>query len=448
MKLLATIALLLVTGFINAQTNSIKRILKNPVRRPVYNIEPAITELSVSIPCEFGKSTFLFSENSIDLSTVQVTAVDLIFTDYPSDDDLIKLNSDRLKKLFEKYPALASASSINWKLIRQTNGRERDKAIELFHGFVVYYKPKQSTASMDTEVSKLKEMLTPEVPDEIIKRRRGFLTGDTTELRKNYDIESYTTVQKMPVRKALRYLGIDEREIVNYKNYDSLFVYEKPLDDSTGIHMSVKTTLDSTVLKVLDRMQWNSMLVVTDVTASMFPYTGQLLLWLKLNEDDRRIQQFVFFNDGDNREDDTKVAGRTGGIYSSGSSVFETIEELAFKAMINGNGGSIPENNVEALLHGIKACPDCGSIVMIADNSSAVSDLSLLKNVNRPVHIILCGIHNEINTDYLDIAKSTKGSIHFLNDDLLNLTVMKEGETITIHGLKYRIVNGKFIHEK
>lgn len=63
-------------------------------------------------------------------------------------------------------------------------------------------------------------------------------------------------------------------------------------------------------------MQWNNMLVVADVTASMYPYTGQLLYWLKLHEDERRIKQFVF-NDGDDKDDAVKTPGNTGGIYTT-----------------------------------------------------------------------------------------------------------------------------------
>jgi hypothetical protein len=180
----------------------------------------------------------------------------------------------------------------------------------------------------------------------------------------------------------------------------------------------------------------------------MYPYSGQLLVWLKLHEDERRIKQFVFFNDGDEKDDDQKVIGNTGGIYSTSSAVFDVVEELLFKAMNNGNGGNIPENNIEALLKGSTACMACSDIVMIADNASPVSDMVLLKQLNRPVHIILCGVHDAVNTDYLDIARSTGGSIHLAEDDLQQLMAVKEGEQITFHGRQYKIKNGKFVLAK
>ena len=113
--------------------------------------------------------------------------------------------------------------------------------------------------------------------------------------------------------------------------------------------------------------------------------------------------------------------------------------------MSNGNGGNIPENNIEALLKGSKACSNCSSVIMIADNASAVSDMVLLNQLNKPVHIILCGVHDAINTDYLNIARSTGGSVHTAADDLQQLIDLKEGEKIIIRGKTYKIVNGKFI---
>jgi hypothetical protein len=186
------------------------------------------------------------------------------------------------------------------------------------------------------------------------------------------------------------------------------------------------------------------MLVVADVTASTYAYSGQLLLWLKLHEEERRIKQFVFFNDGDDKDDENKVVGSTGGIYSTASSVFEVVEQLVFKTMSAGNGGNIPENNIEALLKGLNACPDCGAVIMIADNASAVSDIALLKQVNKPVHIILCGVHDLINTDLLNIAKSTGGSVHTATADIQQLLQAREGETISINGRNYTIKNGNF----
>ncbi len=439
MKFAIAICCLLVCNCCYAQNDLINTIIAHhTVKQPAYKTTPTLNEHSLTIPSAFGKPGLNMQGIAINFDTVQVTAVDLVFTDYPSRDALIKLNTERFNNLFVQYPALAKNNTITWQLVRQTDGAEKTRAIDLFHGFVIYYRPLQSKATVDADLIKLKELLTPEGP---VAKRNGFAAADTMELRKRYEIDEYTTVLKLPVVEALRLLDI-EKEKTFYKGYDSLFVYLKPQGD-TAVKTTLKPPADSTVLKVMDRMRWNNMLVVADVTASMYPYLGQLLYWLKQHEDERRIKQFVFFNDGDDKDDEQKIVGSTGGIYNTSSSVYEVVEQLVFKAMTNGNGGNIPENNMEALLKGSSACANCSDIIMIADNSSPVSDMALLKQLHRPVHIILCGVHETVNADYLNIARSTDGTVHIAGEDV-ELNNVKEGEAILINGRTYKFSNGKF----
>lgn len=114
-------------------------------------------------------------------------------------------------------------------------------------------------------------------------------------------------------------------------------------------------------------------------------------------------------------------------------------------AMMAGNGGDGPENNCEALLETIKNKPDAKEYVMIADNFANVKDIALMKSINKPVHIIICGTGNfMVNTDYLDLARATKGSIHSVEQDIENLININEGQTIEFDGKKYILQKGKF----
>ncbi|MGC4104162.1 hypothetical protein [Ferruginibacter sp.] len=425
--------------------DKINAILSHVIKQPAYKKTPTATESTESIPSLFGKPGIRVPEVRVDLSEVQVTAIDLVFTDFPAGNDLIALNTNRLHKLFAAYPDLESDSSIEWRVIRQMDGAEKVAAQLMFHGFVIYFRPLQNEHTIATDLEELKKILgADKLP---VKPKNGFVTPDTSTIRIKYEIEEYTEVLKLPIADALRYVGIPAQEKDAYIGYDSLYVYVKPSVDSAAAKRYFNPPPDSTVLKVLDRMHWNRMLVVTDVTASMFPYSGQLLIWLKLHEAERRINRFVFFNDGDNKADEMKTIGNTGGVYNTNSSVFEVVEQLLYKTMSNGNGGNIPENNIEALLKGIASCNDCASVIMIADNSSAVSDMALLKQVQLPVHIILCGVHDALNSDYLEIARSTGGSVHTADEDLEQLLQVKEGEQIMLHGRQYKITNGKFVAE-
>jgi hypothetical protein len=445
MKAILIILILITGNILFAQPDVSRSIIDAPVTKvPVYTKQKIAGQYSFSVPNTYGGFVINRLDSMINPDSLQVLAVDLVFTDHPGYDNLKDLNLKRLKTLFANFPALLK-NSINteWRVIRQMDGATKENALNMYHGFVVYYRPLQNSASSDADAAKIKDMLTPkEIP--VRKKRRGFLVTDTSRLREMYEVEEYTIVKKMPMPEALAYLGMDAKEKKNYPRTDSILVFEKPETDSMETTLQRDPPEDSTVLKVLDRMQWQQMLVVTDVTASMYPYTGQLLLWLRLHEDERYIHQFVFFNDGDKKEEEEKQIGRTGGIYTTGSAIFEEVELLLYKAMHNGSGGAIPENNIEAIIRGIEACPSCREVVMIADNWSGVKDMELLRYVKKPVHIIACGVRDKINTDYLDIARATGGSIHLIEQDINNLTKLNEGEKITIGNITYTIEKGRF----
>lgn len=205
---------------------------------------------------------------------------------------------------------------------------------------------------------------------------------------------------------------------------------------------------DSTVYKTFARNpQWEKMHVVCDFTGSMSPYTAQLLVWHKLNfnANKTRIEHFTFFNDGDKTPDRQKKIGRVGGIYQSKAGNFDEIKALAQQTMRGGCGGDAPENNVEALLKAIEACPECEDYVMIADNYATPRDLSLLEEVHKPVKIIVCGAYGGINPAYLTMARKLGGSVHTMEDDIENLLEINEGEMLTLNNQTYKVLKGEFV---
>ena len=202
---------------------------------------------------------------------------------------------------------------------------------------------------------------------------------------------------------------------------------------------------DSTVLTILSRNKdWEDILVVADLTGSMSPYIGQLLLWLKLNSKTRPAKYFVFFNDGDEKSDFEKEIGKTGGIYYSDNADIWRLLELAKETMRNGYGGDEPENNMEAILFGIEQYPNFKEVVMIADNWATPRDMELIRRISVPVRVVLCGTEKGINPNYLDIARYTNGSVHTIEQDLDHLMELGEGETISIGERQYRIHKGRF----
>jgi hypothetical protein len=219
--------------------------------------------------------------------------------------------------------------------------------------------------------------------------------------------------------------------------------HKRKLLESSGIG------LDTIVMTVLNRNKWSEKLIVCDLTGSMDPYANQLSAWYQLNYKKETNLQFVFFNDGDAKEDHQKVIGSTGGIYYQSAKGLDSLIVLMSKVRQAGYGGDCPENNMEALIKGVKMARPYKELVMIVDNYAPVKDISLLKNFNKPVHIILCGSQSgEVLLDYLLIAWKTKGSVHTIEEDLYKIAGMLEGESIVVGGITYRIMGGEFVRVK
>jgi hypothetical protein len=204
---------------------------------------------------------------------------------------------------------------------------------------------------------------------------------------------------------------------------------------------------DDIVEKVMTRNQFKNPLIFCDVTGSMSPYMAQLRLWFIANSKTNPTSQFVFFNDGDGKLDSQKKTGETGGIYYSPAVTSDSLLASMSYASSRGSGGDCPENNMEALIKGVKlAKKPFTDIVMIADNNAPVKDISLLPGFNRPVHIICCGGNgNYVHPHYLLIAWKTKGSVHTAGADYNNIGNLKDGETIRIGTTDYRLMKGEFI---
>lgn len=213
---------------------------------------------------------------------------------------------------------------------------------------------------------------------------------------------------------------------------------------STNIYANLS---DDVVLRAFERnKQWKNCLIATDVTGSMYPYLAQFKLWHKLHLNAKQSNfDFVFFNDGDNSADFLKKTGEVGGIYYVNTKDFESLSNTLNTAMTSGGGGDAPENNIEAVIKGIEKNPKVKEVIMIADNNATPRDLSLLSKVKVPIRLILCGASNGINLAYLEMVRKNKGSIHTMENDLLDLCLKTEGEKFELDGITYQIKYGNIV---
>lgn len=269
----------------------------------------------------------------------------------------------------------------------------------------------------------------------ILKWKRGLIIG-----HQQYDLTASGFVI-FPLEKESVQIGtfiIDDHLKSEYQmlqQYSQCVAYNT---DTSYVEIIPKVT-KRVVSDVIIRNKWQPKLAIVDVTGSMYPYTADMLKWVKLAC--KEEIDFVFFNDGDDRSTSSKIIGSTGGLYHVRSADYRMIRDKMYEAMRAGGGGDLPENNFEALLYGEKNKAGEGEIIMIADNYATPRDISLLASYKGKIRIILCHTEKGINTEYLDIARKHGFSIHSLKSDLIDLSKNR----VTIDGVSYYINGGKYV---
>lgn len=211
---------------------------------------------------------------------------------------------------------------------------------------------------------------------------------------------------------------------------------------------------DSVIYQVFQRNLhlWRKTVLVCDWTESMYPYGVQVLFWINhFAQSKEAIQDWVFFNDGDDKTIGEKVIGRTRGIYAYHGNDLGEILALMEQVKRAGQGDDAPENDLEALLYAQAAFPESGDLILIADAHSEIRDLMLvetlaplLKKKNIQLHIILCGIEKGISYDYLLLARIANASLHTNKEDWDKMGLWEEGREIQLGKTLYRLKDGQF----
>lgn len=199
----------------------------------------------------------------------------------------------------------------------------------------------------------------------------------------------------------MRITGIESIDTAKMQFHGFVFIYNIDAGPSLG--------------NVLDRnTKWDSIIVVMDVTTSMLPWLQEATRWLEKNYSQRRIDRFVYYNDGDGKSEEYKQPGTTGGVHTERGEDYLTYVKGIKKYLITGLGNKdIPENTIEALLEAQRHAGPGSTIVLLADNYSTPRDTSLIHLLFLPVRVIACGTKDvDIHPALVNIAYRTKGSIH------------------------------------
>lgn len=484
---------LLVFSLASAQSSKALRSVLATEQQEIPEFDTTGFDLyDLPIRFSYGSARIL---NAADYETIKgygKISVAYIYSQYTrSQPGQKELDRERFIALQKLAPDLLQDSTIQWEILVQTNAKTPESARGLFHGFVIRYQPPVSEARKEEikdELDMLVDCAKKRPPADAPKFKGGpeamsawmnanvIFPKDEIKVRGASKIAliEFTVDTAKGVPSSIRVSkGASARhndhikavfgKMTGWLPGNPAIEFSLLVRFSLGEDGKTKTELlpihgynpkectglksDSLVMKVLERNKnWQKMLVVEDVTGSMMPYIADLLLWNALKDNLRHTSHFIFFNDGDSKEDYEKEIGKTGGIYHAEPKSVDVLEETMVKAVAGGNGGDRPENDIEAVLAGIKACPECEEVVLISDNWATPRDLELVAKINKPVHVILCGVRPDyLNPAHLYIAWKTKGSLHTISEDITKLATMEEGQTITVMGKNYKILNGKFV---
>ena len=414
----------------DVEGNEFRTIFK-VIEIPEFN--PDSLEYAVCIENGLRSSQYINIDDWLSIKDeVKVTGIAVVFSKYPVINGVYPkfhpLLCNRLKNLFEIDPTL-NKKDISWEMILQTNCINDSQVATLFHGVVIKYEEtepfnhKEPVLSVDSLYNKpfsanksdpehlVKEGITSAFfPDSFVSNLKDKPYTEQMDSMIGYletNLKTDVVIDEPPPIKTE--LTEKEKQILQLiKRYEAF----KP---------------DNTVIKILNRNNWKNSLVVADWTGSMYPYGSQVLAWYIYNQQSGKIKYLTLFNDGDNKLIKQKIIGETGGIYHSTADNIERIAQLYYLVSMKGTGGDGPENDIEALLAGMRQFPNHDDLILIADNYACVRDMQLLDSIKKPVHVIACGYHPVfgLNPQLVEIAKKTKGSLHTIELDMEEMDNIK-----------------------
>lgn len=331
------------------------------LRRAVHRLTPPqphpASQTHVAwLTCSYGRADISNTDAIFQILRLRIDSVELCYTDFPQGHNLETLHRARLERLFFLYPGLFEQQQVRW-IITGQQAQNRQQADSLFHGFRFYYATKKAMRRQPD--GSYREV---DVPDE--QRFKGF-KGDLVEAR----------------------IGTD-----------------------------------TAVLQTLSRLslQGQKVVFVCDFTASMYPYTLQLLRWQIRQNTSRQILGYTFFNDGDDKKTGEKKIGQTGGVYHLPNANLDSVLRCMEQVRQRGDGGDLPENVLEALLSSMQHFDQAQTFILIADNQAAIRDKILVRQLPKPFQIILGRVDSTfypIGLQYVRLALLTGSSLHTPTQD-------------------------------
>ncbi|TND09929.1 MAG: hypothetical protein FD123_611 [Bacteroidetes bacterium] len=462
--------------FLQAQTQQAEKALKANSRlvSSIERTETTAGRETVYLEMPFGKATFTDPAQVQKLSGLLIESVELVYTRFAVSEnfDQQDLDKERLQQLHKLLPGAFAESWTGWQLTGQTSPATADSARNMFHGFVVTYRPAPSPGGMKEEIEFLEKFFSKKPGDETTTGSNPAVVDSSgsisTDSKMTFAERQRYTALQLAIKKLDRNPAITvdttrARVVKQTGDYAVVQLHYRFMNHKRSKFDTIRISEIDTAMKILNRKpppfadsiiitvlkrnrQWKNIVLVCDLTGSMAPYTAQVFELFREAPEIKKVDQFIFFNDGDART--KKPVGRTGGLYPVRTHDYDSMMTTALRTMKGGDGGDTPENNIEAALLAIAENDSLSDIVMIADNLSTPRDMELLKKVNRPVHVIACGSRYGLNPCYLKIARVTKGSVHTMRDDVGNLEFLQDEQTIKIGKENFKIQGDDFFQTR
>lgn len=432
LKTLLWAIIFMVANAINAQIKPADIVANKPY---VIGLHPTDTgKFVLYLPMPFASSQFKPEALKLKLPPAnEVHAIHLVYTRYKQVDTFNqpKLNLRRLNNLKSIWPDLYKQNDIQWRVFEQKAPKTLEAAEQCYHGIVIYLKSQPPKAETEKEIAKIDRIV------ESYKDTQIWIPEKVSYRIRKREVETgyYLPHSKDKKRQHIKYNSAGPW----FRKKETRIVRDSiPLKRIAG-HFERTGFFDTFGLRKTDEFQiltgknWlGKYAVLVDVTGSMTPYTAQVMLWMKHSNSCLNNGKVVFFNDGNEAPDMLKRIGFSGGLHFAESHTFDTVYSTMKTAMRRGDGGDIPENNIEALIAAQKRWPSLDSFIMIADNNAPIKDIALLKQITKPVNIILCGVHNKIHPHYVELAAKTNGRIYTIDAEITNLNKLKLGDRTDI----------------
>ncbi len=380
----------------------------------------------------------------------QVYRIDYVASSYHHSvsDYQKKLDARRWEQLYA-YAKINKADEFETNIYYQTSAQSEEEASKLFHGFVVYYSEPASDVH-STALSHWPSLMSTLAQKQITEKTKSIsmtkpISLDTVfvgDISASHMKELTTKNTEENVIVEWQYDSIGRNKLY----YNTRFYLTKV---SAGIFIAYNALKDKSLLQMFRRFDTDkNTLIVTDMTGSMSPYYSQLMIWHALRTESKRKENYVFFNDGDAKNDAEKIMGSTGGLYTVQTDQLYDVYKTMNTCMTKGYGGDCPENNFEAVLHGLEKYDSIQKIVLICDNWAVPRDRALLKNITIPIDFVMCGTSLGINPTYLNMAHQNKGKIHTIEKSITHLDKLELGEKFSIGTRGYVLRKGGIVEVK